>query len=290
MIVCIPLMILGVSLYNIFTITIHFPHIPMWEKIGLSQRNKTTLRITQLWEDQLDNILLVIFTEKLMPRLVVHNGVCVLFDDVFLETKSCLQRFRVYWFVPLSNLTCNMYNLVLSMAGLVTYLCMFFVLIWKFLLVAMCINWSKYVSSSSRLGSSLWLQWVFQLTRCCTFSLQHPNSWTIMCMKPQHCWWAVEAPHSFGSYSGCMLCPTLLVASSCCASEMGLPCTSLSMSIHDQWWHVCFWVYMLSWCSTADDHVDGKIPCAWWRTYHTVFSWLSQELTLQQVPLSSFLL
>ena len=68
----------------------------MWDKIGLSQPDKTTLRLGQLWKDQLINLLSMIFGDELVPCLIVHNGVHVLFDEVLLEMNSYLHLFWVY--------------------------------------------------------------------------------------------------------------------------------------------------------------------------------------------------
>ena len=65
----------------------------MWDKIGLSQLDKATLRFEWLWKDELINLLSMILSHELMPCLVVRNGVCILFDDVLMEANSCLHFF-----------------------------------------------------------------------------------------------------------------------------------------------------------------------------------------------------
>lgn len=89
---------LGISIYIMFTKMIRFLHIPMWDKNGLSQLDKTTLRLRRMWKDQFINLLFVILGDELMPCLIVHNGVHVLFVNVFMEMNSCLHYFWVYRF------------------------------------------------------------------------------------------------------------------------------------------------------------------------------------------------
>lgn len=92
----IPLMTLGISLYIMFTKMIRFPHIPMWDKVSLSQLDKKILRLRRLWKYHLINLLSVILSDEMMPCLIMRNGVRALFDDVLLETNSCIHFFWVY--------------------------------------------------------------------------------------------------------------------------------------------------------------------------------------------------
>lgn len=71
-------------------------HVPMWDKIGLSKPCNTSLRLEQLWEDQLFEILMMVDGGDLMPSLVVHDGFHVLYGDLFLEMKSCLHCILVH--------------------------------------------------------------------------------------------------------------------------------------------------------------------------------------------------
>lgn len=110
-------------------------------------------------EFQLLNILMMINSNILMPRLVVLHGVRVLQGDIFLEPDSCLHSSGYIARAPLSNFFVSMWIIVFNAAGPATYLCIMFALMGKSGLVAMRINLSKYESSSSRTYAFV-LAWV----------------------------------------------------------------------------------------------------------------------------------
>lgn len=87
----------------------------------------------------------------------------------------------------LSNSYDNMCINVLSTAGLATYWCIVYVLISKHVLVTMCINFSKYMFSSSRTCSLSLSRWVCQkggIACVCTMTCMLLNS---LACNQQHC-------------------------------------------------------------------------------------------------------
>ena len=89
-------------------------------------------------EVQLLNILMLINSNILMPRLVVLDGLCVLHGGIYLTLASITSRYIAR--APLSNSSESMHIIVFKVAGLVTYLCMMSALMGKSWLVAMHIN------------------------------------------------------------------------------------------------------------------------------------------------------
>ena len=150
----------------------------MWDKIGLSKPCKLSLRLRQLWQDQLFDILVIIDGDKLMSSLVVCDGVCMLNGDIRLKSTLAPIASRYIDMVPLSNSFDNMRIIILSAVGPSTYWCIVSVLTSKCVLVTMHINLSTYMLSSNWtwLLSSPW--WVCQWVGSYVHAQWHPCSWT----------------------------------------------------------------------------------------------------------------
>ena len=90
-----------------------------------------TLRLRQLREDQLFDILMMVDDGEMMPSLVVYDGVCMLKGDILLKANTYL---HCIWYTdmdPLSNSSDNMHIIILSAARLPTYWCIVSVLMSK---------------------------------------------------------------------------------------------------------------------------------------------------------------
>lgn len=133
--------------HNVYTNT--FPHITMWEKNRLewtsydNTKTRTTVERPAYQHPLYD------------PRWRTDTKLGI--AQWRLHTLMMSSWKRILGFIssryidlePLSKLSCNMCSLVLSKARLAIYICMLSALTYKSTLVAMSINWSKYVSISS---------------------------------------------------------------------------------------------------------------------------------------------
>lgn len=126
---------------------------------------------------------------------------------------------------PLSNLLDSMCIMVLSAVILTTYWCIVFALIYKFVMVAMHINWAKYMSTSIQ----TWF-FVFTSLRVPMDGIACVHTITYMLLNTHACEayklvMSCGVPLSSGSDSRCMPSTPLHLASLYLASTMVLPCT-----------------------------------------------------------------
>ena len=182
----IPLMTLVISLTIYLQIIIQFPHIPMWDEIGLIRPNKTNIITRGLaerlnrqhpldglrwWTDtKLGTTLLCPHTiwwclsqNRFFPPWISgiwfwnlcpsHLEACATLSWVWLDHRCTSACF------PCSDTSHRWWPLALN---------------------SLCTS-----RPPPGLGSSSWIEWGFWLKGFCVSLLWHPDSWTIVHRKPQ---------------------------------------------------------------------------------------------------------